>query len=379
MRRILMRLVFPLLAGAFLAGCVTTGGGVNPEARIVPLIDVPERKAELAALAQPERAKFCHAWWESPMGTVGALPELDRRAVITGAIEYQQSNAQHAGNILFGMVEAYYGGNPRALPEIRKTLEEGSRIDAFTVVVPYSPEEFPGYNPMNEPVFQVANFLVPLAHAYLILKAEFSEEVELIAAVKRWGDRLFEVSHGTNHDFKGGNRGIDRRVTIGAGWASWGNVAENRAALDAAYRYYIHAMAGTGKGGADKIWLYHHPELESHLYYVNVTISAALVTAHALNRSGARDAYTVAPGGGTVVEGAAWLWKALLEEQDSDLFRTRYTGSRGVAWAELFVHEFPDHPAAASMDAWLATRTALYLNMGGGPTTCLYRRVPHQA
>ena len=119
--------------------------------------------------------------------------------------------------------------------------------------------------------------------------------------------------------------------------------------------------------------------MEAHLYYVNVTISAALVTAHALHRSGADDAYTVAPGGGTIVEGAAWLWNRLLEEQDWDLLRTRYSGSRGVAWAELFVHEFPNHPAAASMDAWLATKSALYLNMGGGPITCLYRRIPMES
>ena len=117
MRRILTRLVFPLLAGGLLAGCVTTGGdlgpgageGVDPEAPIVPLIDVAERRTELAALSNLERRQWC-------------LPALkattiERKARITGPIEYQDSNAQRAGNALFALVEAYYAGNNPALPD----------------------------------------------------------------------------------------------------------------------------------------------------------------------------------------------------------------------------------------------------------------------
>ena len=56
---------------------------------------------------------------------------------------------------------------------------------------------------MNEPAFQVANFMVPLAHAYLILRKEYPGEQELIADVKRWGDELFEVTRRANDDFIG--------------------------------------------------------------------------------------------------------------------------------------------------------------------------------
>ena len=30
------------------------------------------------------------------------------------------------------------------------------------------------------------------------------------------------------------------------------------------------------------------------------------------------------------------------------------------------------------MEAWLDNKRPLYVNMGGGPTTCLYRRVPQR-
>ena len=60
---------------------------------------------------------------------------------------------------------------------------------------------------MNEPAFQVANFMVPLAHAYLILRKEYPGEQELIADVKRWGDELFEATRRANDDFIGQWRG----------------------------------------------------------------------------------------------------------------------------------------------------------------------------
>ena len=97
--------------------------------------------------------------------------------------------------------------------------------------------------------------MVPLAHAYLILRKEYPGEQELIADVKRWGDELFEVTRRANDDFIGQWRGIDRRAHIAAGWASWGNAANNRTALEYAYRYYLRALTGTGKGGADLVWI----------------------------------------------------------------------------------------------------------------------------
>ena len=135
-------------------------------------------------------------------------------------------------------------------------------------------------------------------------------------------------------------------------------------------------MNTIGGGGADRLW---HPVFPDRvLYYANMTYGAALSAAFALSRSGARDVYEMAPRGGTVVEGAAWLWDGLLEEEPFQLMQDRGGGSRAVAWTELFISEFPDHPAAAKMDSWLAEEALYprygYLN-GGGPSTCLYRRI----
>ena len=372
------RLTLLFLAGFLLAGCTAAnigpssgiGKGVEHAAPIVPLIDVAQRTAKLATIPENER----HLWCQSSVGRAF----LARKARIRGRITHQRSNGQTAGNALFTDVEAYYAGRRGAANNIRDTLVKGSRIDAFTVLVPYSPRGLRGYNVMNEPVFQVANFMVPLAHAYLILKEEYPEEEELIADVKRWGDELFEVTRRANDDFIGQWRGIDRRAHIAAGWASWGNVANNRAALEYAYRYYLHALTGTGKGGADLVWIDVPRTGGTRLSYVNATLQSALVAAHALHRSGADDVYAVAPGGGTLVEGIAWLWDAYDNERPLALVHTRHTGSKGLGWAELFLHEFPEHLLAAEIDAWLNNKQPLYLNMGGGPTTCLYRRVPQR-
>ena len=257
---------------------------------------------------------------------------------------------------------------------IRDTLAEGARIGAFTEVAPYSPAEYKGYNPMNEPVFQVANFMVPLAHAYLILKEEYPQDTELLSSVKGWGDRLFEITKNARDDFKGRAKGVDRRALIADGWAHWGGAANNRNALAQAERYYKRAMRTFGRGGKDRIWKH---QGKRRIYYVNMTVAAALSAAYALDRAGVSDAYKMAPKRGTIVEAADWLWEELVKGRHSDLLRTRSGGSRSVAWIELFIHEFPNHPSAAKMRAWRSKAAGpLSGNMGGGPTTCLYRRTP---
>ena len=361
-----------------LAGCtaasISPNSGVEKRvdhaATIVPLIDVAQRTAELATIPENER----HRWCQSSVERV----YLTRKARIRGRITHQRSNAQSAGNALFANVEAYYAGKNDAAREIRNALVKGSRIDAFTILVPYRPRGLFGYNVINEPAFQVANFMVPLAHAYLILRKEYPGEQELIADVKRWGDELFEVTRRANDDFIGQWRGIDRRAHIAAGWASWGNAANNRAALEYAYRYYLHALTGTGKGGADLVWIDVPRTGGTRLSHVNATLQSALVAAHTLHRSGVGDVYTVAPAGGTLVEGMAWFWDAYDSERPLNLGHERHTGSKGVGWVELFLHEFPEHPSAAELEAWLDNKRPLYVNMGGGPTTCLYRRVPQR-
>ena len=378
MHRNLPRLVLVLLAGVLLVGCATTGGGLgldagkgmDPEAAIVPLIDVAERKSALAKVQADKRVRWCVQSWPHPNFT--------REATISGPIEYQRSNAQTAGNSLFGLVEAYYTGRRRAAQDIRGALEKGARDGGFTRLIPYAPPEIPGYNVMNEPVYQVANFMVPLAHAYLILKEAYPEDTALLAGVRRWGNQLFQITSRANDDFLRPYGGADRRGLIAAGWAAWGNATENRTALAFAYRYYIHALTGTGKGGVDRIWIDVPPTGGTRLSFVNLTLGPALVAAHALHRSGASDVYTVAPAGGTLIDGLEWLWNEIEEKHPREILSRRHSGSRSIGWAELFIREFPEHPLAARMNDWLSDKRPQYVHHAGGPTTCLYHRIPPQ-
>ncbi len=363
-----------VLASALATACVPQekaallAEGSDPVrfAAAAPIVNVAARKAALSKLPRAER-KF---WCKGSMRKA----RLGRTATIRGPIRHQKSNAQAASNALFGNIAAYYAGTGGSTALIRDTLAEGARIGAFTELAPYSPKEYRDYNTMNEPVFQVANFMVSLAHAYLILKEEYPRDINLLSAVEGWGDRLFQVTHQARDDFVGRAKGVDRRVLIAAGWAHWGGATNNRDALARAEHYYKRAMRTFGRGGKDRIWEH---KGKRRIYYMNMTTAAALTTAYALHRAGVNDVYTMAPSGGTVVEGAAWLWDRLVEGRYSNLLRPRSQGSRSAAWVELFIREFPDHPSAEGMRAWRSKATgSLSGNMGGGPTTCLYRRIP---
>ena len=360
-----------LLALALLAGCVTTGEGVDNTVPIRPVVDPGARKAALAKLPPAERIRYC----QSSVRRASLAVE----ARISGPVRRQNSTAQIAGTAILETVEAWYAGNQLASEVLRDTLAHGARIGAFTKILPYSPPEYPGYNPMNEPIYQVGNFMLAVAHGYAVLKEDYPEDTELLAAVRRWGDRLFEITSNSRDTFDGRSKGVDRRTLIAQGWAHWGNLTGNRKALGAAYRYYVHAVNSIGSGGTDSVWRYLFPS--RILYYTNMTYGSAMVTAYALYRSGASDVYKIAPGGGTLVEGAAYYWESFLEKEPFDLMESRTWGSRSPAWTELFVREFPNHPAAAKMASWLSKDSWVpkyAYTSGGGPSTCLYRRIPPQ-
>ena len=347
-------------------GFAAEGFGLVRAAAAAPVVDVAARKAAIAQIPEAEREAWCNISLRRA--------QFDRRATITGPVRRQVSNAQAAGNALFANIANYYHGREGAAEQIREALARGAQIEAFTEMAPYSPPEYNNYNAMNEPTFQVANFMVPLAHAYLIVKEEYPEDTELLTSVKAWGDRLFEITKTSRDDFNDRVRGVDRRALIAAGWAHWGGAADNPDAVAQAKRYYKHAMRSIGRGGKDRTWKY---KGKHRANYVNMTVAAALTAAHALHRAGVGDAYTMAPKGGTIVEGAEWIWEELIEGGHEDLLRARHPGGRSVAWIELFIREFPDHPAAATMRTWRSEAgSPLSGNMAGGPTTCLYREVP---
>ena len=108
-------------------------------------------------------------------------------------------------------------------------------MKAFTKLKPYAPSEFPGYDTMNGAIYQVANFMLPLAHVYLILKQEFPEDTVLLTSVREWG-HLFKVTKSGRDDFGGKTRGVDCRFLIAQGWAHWGNSTNNYEVLEKAYR-----------------------------------------------------------------------------------------------------------------------------------------------
>ena len=152
------RIVTAVMASFVFVGLAADGLGLVRSAAAAPVVDVGARKAALSKIRESERGDWC----------TGSMrqAQLARRATITGPVRRQQSNAQAAGNALFGNIANYYRGSTGAAERIRDTLAQGARIGAFTELAPYSPPEYKGYNAMNEPVFQVANFMVPLAHAY---------------------------------------------------------------------------------------------------------------------------------------------------------------------------------------------------------------------
>ena len=112
--------VFGLVALVLLAGCGSTGRGlekatsstptekgVDEAARIVPVIDPGARKAALAALPANERDRYCRKY------SVRAAT-LSEEASISGPVRRQRSNAQMAGNAILETVEGWYAGNTLA-------------------------------------------------------------------------------------------------------------------------------------------------------------------------------------------------------------------------------------------------------------------------
>lgn len=346
-----------------------TGEEVEPAAKpsigFQPVIDVASRRAELETVPRSELRQWCRG------STTPA--SLGRKATIRGPSIRQESNVQHAGNALFDNIAAYYGGNSRAAESIRDALAQGAEIGAFTELAPYDPPEFSGYNPMNEPVFQVASFMVPLAHAFLILKKEYPHERDLLSDVKQWGDHLYKVTRDAGATYGGKAKGIDRRAYVAAGWALWANATNDRDVLARAKRYYRLALYSFGRRGVDRIWRH---KGKHRIRYVNSTVAAALVAAYALKRSGETGVYDLAPKRGTLVEGAVWVWRELVEGRHPDLLRARSPGGRSVAWIELFIREFPEHPTASEMRSWISrSGMPLYGYLAGGPTSCFYRRI----
>ena len=154
-----------VLSVGLLIICVHDGRAASTE-NPANFVDVLARKNVILAL--PYSVRFHH------FGSDGShyTPLFSESATITGPIQRQQSYVQQVGDRLYNMVESYFTGTDVAR-KIRNALAEAVRINAFTKVKPYHPKElYHSYNGRNEPYFQIASFLGPLAHAYLIVKTQ---------------------------------------------------------------------------------------------------------------------------------------------------------------------------------------------------------------
>ena len=354
---------------------VEATGSSEDQVSQFPFFDVAARKAEIASLQPDTRSIYCSikGLWYDPFFT--------KEARITGGLQVQQSNVQQTGDIFYHLIESYYAGADVA-ERIRDALIEATRVNAFTDVKPYHPKELSkSYNGWNEPYFQLGSFLAPLAHVYLILKAEYPNDVELHSAVENWGNTLYAITLDGKNDFKPKTYGLDRRALQAAGYSHWGNATNNPEIMEMAYKYHKKAMRSMGKKGKDRVWKHwinsskksKKKKQRDRVYYPNMTYQAALSTAFVLYRSGYPDIYELAPKRGTIVQGMEWVWGEL-SENGYDLKNFRHSGTRHTAWIELLLHDFPEHPLAKEMRDWQNNRP-LYGGLSGGPLTCLYRQV----
>lgn len=335
---------------------------------VTPVIDVASRVAALRKLPHEERLAYCSNEY------LPAQPA--RRVTMSGPIDRAHSNSQSFLNALYAQISAYFHSPADHYALLRQTLLDAAGLQAFTELAPYSPAEYPGYNPWNEPAYQQALLLVPVALGYLIVQHEEPAGAELPAVVKRWGDAILDASLGANDDFADRFGGADRASLKASGYAFWGNATNHRQALTRALDGYRTVLKTIGGSGADRRW---GAKGNSRLYYANMTWGPLALTAYALVRSGVANAYEMTSFlGGTVDQAASWLVREMKQEGNPILTTNRAPGSRGAAWLEPLL---ADRAASAQLSA--EARQALddlvpprYIAFAGGPVTCLFRQLP---
>ena len=197
------RIFFVASLAVFVAlafGFIPINGTADEVSEVSPFVDVSDQEKGIGRIAKKESVlKYCA---NNFSGIV-----MKREATITGAIQRQQSNVQMAGHSLFQSVERYFSDDEFAAADIRDALEEAVRINAFSDVKPYRPKEYPNYNKFNEPYFQLAVFLTPLAHAYLVMKAEYPNDIQFLESLRLWGDSLYKITVNGKNDFTGQSQG----------------------------------------------------------------------------------------------------------------------------------------------------------------------------
>ena len=71
-----------------------------------------------------------------------------------------------------------------------------------------------------------------------------------------------------------------------------------------------------------------------------------------------------------------WLWDSVFDKDQFQLMLIQGSGSRTVAWAEIYMREFPDRNYTNKMRSWIESKkTPVYGAYAGGPVSCLYRAI----
>jgi hypothetical protein len=276
---------------------------------------------------------------------------------------------------LYNLLAGYLFGTEHATEVIYEGLLEGARTDAYSIIKPDASADSSWK--WDEPTYYASMILWPLGYAYVLLVEEYGEDDPGVKEIKAWGDRLYASSESKPVKWIGGGgflKGPDRAGLKAAAYSIWGNATGNEEALKKGYRYFRHAMKTVGKGGRDIYWGKDAEirKMKKTLKMVGMTTGPALYAAYALSLSGVDDVFEEAPKGGNIKEGMAWLIKRA-KETGNKIYAKSYGYAISMAYIELFMKLFPEHPVAVGEQAIREYKTVYTVHVGGGPATCFLR------
>jgi hypothetical protein len=278
---------------------------------------------------------------------------------------------------LYNLLAFYLYGMEGAAEMIYEGLLEGARTDAYSVITADASADSSWK--WAEPTYYASMILWPLGYAYVLLVDEYGKDDPGVKEIKAWGDRLYVSSESKKvkwikPSLPQGVSGADRAGLKAAAYSIWGNATGNEEALRKGYWYFRHAMKTVGKGGRDIYWGKDAEirKMKKTLKRVGMTTGPALYAAYALSLSGVDDVFEEAPKGGNIKEGMAWLINRAFETKNK-IYAKTYGYAISMAYIELFMKLFPEHPVAVGELAMRKYRSVYTVHVGGGPATCFLR------
>ncbi len=341
-------------------------------------IDFKARRAQFLDLASKgtDNRWYCSAGGNYP-------PVLVSEVEIFGASRSTVANPNpRAGQStdpfmtsLYNLLAGYLFGTEHATEVIYEGLLEGARTDAYSIIKPDASADWSWK--WDEPTYYASMILWPLGYAYVLLVDEYGEDDPGVKEIKAWGDRLYASSESKPVKWiseAARLKGPDRAGLKAAAYSIWGNATGNEEALKKGYRYFRHAMKTVGKGGKDIYWKNDSGirKMKKTLKMVGMTTGPALYAAYALSLSGVDGVFEESPRGGNIKEAIAWLIKRTKETKNK-IYAKTYGYALSMAYIELFMKLFPEHPVAVGEQAVRKYRSVYTVHVGGGPATCFLR------